>query len=73
MEDGTSRKEFHLNSNALGLRIEPLVWHEMDNFSADCVLLVLASDFYDESDYIRNRAEFESLVASRQSKSFVSE
>ena len=33
-------------------------WHEMYDFSPDCVLLVLASDIYDESDYIRDYDQF---------------
>ena len=40
------------------IRIEPMIWHEMHDFSSDCVLLVLASDDYDEADYIRNYSEF---------------
>lgn len=35
-----------------------MVWHEMHDFSEDCILLVLASDYYDESDYIRNYDQF---------------
>jgi acetyltransferase-like isoleucine patch superfamily enzyme len=45
-----------------GLRIPPLVWHEMHDFSEDCVLLVLASEHYDESDYIRSYDEFLSVI-----------
>lgn len=37
-----------------GLYIGPMVWREMYDFSKDCVLLVLASKLYDESDYIRD-------------------
>ncbi len=37
-----------------GLLIEGLVWREMHNFSPDCVLIVLADDYYNEDDYIRN-------------------
>lgn len=33
-------------------------WHEMSNFSQDCVLMVLASEYYDESDYIRDYFTF---------------
>lgn len=62
MDDGMSRQEICLDHNSLGLAIEPMVWHEMDEFSADCILLVLASDLYEESDYIRSRVEFDSLV-----------
>ncbi|CDL36572.1 hypothetical protein [Citrobacter freundii] len=35
-----------------------MVWHEMYDYSEDCVLMVLADDFYDESDYIRSYEEF---------------
>ena len=38
--------------------IEDLVWREMHDFSKDCVLLVLASEHYDESDYIRDYNDF---------------
>jgi len=62
MDDGVSRQEILLSSNTHALGIEPMVWHEMEDFSADCVLLVLASDIYEESDYIRSRAEFDSMV-----------
>lgn len=37
-----------------GILIESMVWREMHDFSDDCILLVLASEHYDESDYIRN-------------------
>lgn len=46
-----------------GLYLEGLVWHDMLHFSKGAVLMVLASDHYDESDYIRDRAEFDREVA----------
>lgn len=67
MDDGASRKEILLTNNTQGLRIEPMVWHEMEDFSTDCVLLVLASDIYDESDYIRSKDEFDSLAGQKPS------
>ncbi|ERI94318.1 WxcM-like protein [Clostridiales bacterium oral taxon 876 str. F0540] len=45
---------FELNNPSIGLMIGPWVWNEMFDYSEDCVLLVLASDHYDEKDYIRN-------------------
>jgi len=36
----------------------PKLWHTMEKFSADCVILVLADDYYQESDYLRNYDEF---------------
>jgi dTDP-4-dehydrorhamnose 3,5-epimerase-like enzyme len=40
------------------LLLEPNDWHEMYDFSPDCVLLVLASHLYDEEDYIRDYSKF---------------
>lgn len=62
MDDGRTKREFLLERSDQGLLIEPMVWHEMDGFSLDCVLLVLASGPYDESDYIRSFGEFTRLV-----------
>lgn len=43
-----------LNDPSIGLYIGPYVWREMFDFSEGSVLLVLASEYYDEDDYIRN-------------------
>lgn len=45
---------YELNDNSKGLYIGPLIWREMFDFTEDAVLLVLASDYYDENDYLRN-------------------
>ncbi|WP_368168895.1 MULTISPECIES: sugar 3,4-ketoisomerase [unclassified Aeromonas] len=58
MDDGSNKQSVVLDSPAQGLLIDIMQWHEMYDFSHDCVLLVLASDIYDESDYIRNYDEF---------------
>ena len=58
MDDGVTREEVWLDSPSKGLWIDRMVWHEMHDFSADCVLLVLASDRYDEADYIRHHEDF---------------
>ncbi|WP_449557201.1 sugar 3,4-ketoisomerase [Huaxiibacter chinensis] len=57
-DDGRQTKEILLDNPAKGLMIEPEMWHEMYDFSQDCILMVLADDVYDESDYIRNYQEF---------------
>jgi dTDP-4-dehydrorhamnose 3,5-epimerase-like enzyme len=62
MDDGRERWQVRLDSGATGLCIPPMVWHEMHDFSGDCVLLVLASEPYKEADYIRERREFEELT-----------
>jgi hypothetical protein len=57
-DDGNHRQEFALDEKSTGLYIPPLVWGVQYKYSADCVLLVLASDPYDEQDYIRDYKEF---------------
>jgi len=58
MDDGKERIEFVLNKPDIGLYVGPKMWHEMKDFSPGAVLLVLASDLYNEADYIRNYNEF---------------
>ena len=58
LDDGNTRAEVWLDSPTKGLLIGDLVWREMHDFSEDCVLLVLASEHYDEADYIRKYDEF---------------
>ena len=58
LDDGKEKKEVLLESPDRGLLIEGLIWREMYDFSPDCVLLVLASEYYDESDYIRDYDDF---------------
>jgi len=62
LDDGKQRQEVWLDSPTKGLIIGDLVWREMHDFSEDCVLLVLASEHYDENDYIRNYDEFLEVV-----------
>lgn len=54
LDNGTKRDEIMLTNPNQGLFIEGLIWREMKNFSKDCVLVVLASEHYDENDYIRD-------------------
>ena len=58
LDDGHERTTVHLDNPAQGLYIKHNIWREFTNFSPDCVLVVLASEYYDESDYIRNYDEF---------------
>jgi dTDP-4-dehydrorhamnose 3,5-epimerase-like enzyme len=62
LDDGRQRNEVWLDSPNKGLIIGDLVWREMHDFSEDCVLLVLASENYDEADYIRDYDEFKNQV-----------
>ncbi|MFG6433907.1 WxcM-like domain-containing protein [Roseateles sp. LYH14W] len=58
LDDGQLRDEVLLDSPLLGLHIPPMVWGIQYRFSADAVLLVLASDPYDAADYIRSYDDY---------------
>lgn len=58
LDDGKEKVSLLLDNAAQGLLIESCIWREMSDFSEDCVLMVLADNFYDESDYIRDYDEF---------------
>ena len=62
LDNGDQKEEVWLDNPSKAIHIGPMVWHEMYDFSHDCVLLVLASEHYDESDYIRNYDDFLGIV-----------
>ncbi len=62
LDDGRHKEEVILNSPNAGIDIPPMLWHEMYNFTNDCILLVLANDYYDENDYIRDYEEFKKMI-----------
>jgi len=61
-DNGNKKSEYHLDWPDKGLLVEGLVWREMKDFSKGAVLVVLASEHYDESDYIRDYQEFLSEI-----------
>lgn len=63
LDNGRERKAFHLNHPWQGLLVETGVWRTLDDFSSGAVCLVLASDPFDEADYIRQYDEFEKYVS----------
>lgn len=62
LDDGEKREEIKLTNPNQGLFIEGLIWREMKDFSLDCVLVVLASEYYDANDYITNYDKFLEVV-----------
>ncbi|MGL4938459.1 sugar 3,4-ketoisomerase [Shewanella sp.] len=58
MDDGKDKQEVIMATPDKGLLIDAMQWHEMYDFSEDCVLMVLADQLFDESDYIRNYDAF---------------
>ena len=62
-DDGRIRREFRLDDPSIGIHIPPSIWCVQYKHSADAVLLVLASEPYDASDYIREYSEFLAFLA----------
>lgn len=63
LDNGKKREDVWLDSPTKGLLISEFVWREMHDFSDDCVLIVMASDHYNESDYIRSYKDFKRIAS----------
>ena len=66
LDNGTEKKTVFLERPYEGLYIANDMWREMFDFSKDCVLLVFASEVYDESDYIRDYDTFLEMVRKKR-------
>jgi hypothetical protein len=64
VDDGMQREQFIMNRPFVGLHISRLVWREIDNFSSGAVCLVIASEHFNEADYIR---DYESFIEAARS------
>jgi hypothetical protein len=62
--DGKNRKDILLNKPDKGLLIPTMLWRELEDFSSGAVCLSIASDEFDEEDYIRDLSDFELLAGS---------
>ena len=58
LDDGMHRRSFTLNRPYKGLLVPPGMWRTLEDFSSGSVCMVLGSEYYDESDYIRNYDSF---------------
>ena len=58
VDDGHERRTYHLNHPYQGLYVGPGVWRTLDDFSSGAVCMVLASEVFDEDDYIRDYDDF---------------
>jgi dTDP-4-dehydrorhamnose 3,5-epimerase-like enzyme len=66
LDDGKLKENIILSDPAMGLFVMPKIWHEISNCSKDTVILSLASDYYDEKDYIRNYDDFKKYLESME-------
>ena len=62
LDNGKEKETFDLNKPNLGLFQDALIWGSMHDFSSDCVLMVLADEYYDASDYITDYDKFVEVV-----------
>lgn len=69
VDDGRNRREVLLDAPNQGLHLPPMTWGIQYKYSADAVLLVFASDYYDAGDYIRDYTEFTALVRAESARS----
>ncbi len=58
LDDGTTVQSIQMNDPRWGVLLGARLWHSMSQCSPDCIMLVLAGDYYKESDYIRDYEEF---------------
>ncbi|MEE0875982.1 MAG: FdtA/QdtA family cupin domain-containing protein [Fibrobacteraceae bacterium] len=58
LDNGKTRQKFSLNRSYKGLYIPTMIWREIENFSSGAVCMVLASEHYNESDYIYDYNDF---------------
>ena len=61
LDDGSKKHTYHMNRSYWGIYVCPMIWRDLDNFSTGSTCMVLASEKFDESDYIRNYLDFSEL------------
>jgi dTDP-4-dehydrorhamnose 3,5-epimerase-like enzyme len=62
LDDGTHTQTIRLDQPHVGVYLGKGLWHTMQDFSRDCIMLVLASDVYNEKDYIRDYETFKQYI-----------
>src|SRR5690606_36689983 len=58
LDDGNIKENVVLDKPNHGIYLDKMIWHEMKDFHPDTILLVLASEYFEEKDYVRNYQEF---------------
>jgi len=62
LDNGNEKEEVYLNKPNEGVIIEAKIWLTMKKISKNTIIMVIASDYYDEIDYIRNYKEFQECI-----------
>ena len=68
IDDGVNQRTVTLNRPYKGLLIVPGIWRVINNFSSGAVCFVMASEHYDEADYVRDYDEFLELTSIKRMK-----
>ena len=63
LDNGITKEEITLSKSTIGLVIESMIWREIYDFTPDCVLMVIANQYYSEKDYIRNYQEYLNAIS----------
>lgn len=66
LNDGTGEKKYSLNRSYHGLYVPQLIWRRVENFSTNALCLILASNIYNENDYIRDFNNFKKILGSKK-------
>ena len=66
LDDGKEKRKFQLNRSYNGLYVCPMMWRDLGNFSSGAVCMVLASEHYEEADYIRDYQQFLTLANDKE-------
>jgi hypothetical protein len=61
--DGVNKFKITLNRSYFGILINPLTWLHLDNFSTNSLALIVNSQYYNESDYIRSKEHFNKIIS----------
>ena len=62
LDNGIRRERVRLNNPTKGLLINKMIWREMHDFTSDCILLIIASEYFVKNDYISNYQNFKKIV-----------
>ncbi len=62
LDDGKTKQQILLNRSYQALHIPPMIWASEINFSSGSICLVLASELYNEADYVREYSIYQSLI-----------
>lgn len=65
LDDGHNQRTINLNRSDTGLLVKPGIWRVLNNFSSGAICLVIASEEFDESDYVRSYDEFKQLTSEK--------